>query len=356
MTVCVRTALRAMGYVCLLVYAAHGTPEEGGFSDLSVRILRCGYVESPLATGTPRPRLGWQLAGERIGARQTAYQLQSAWTREDLEASRATWDTGRMASDQSQQVRFDGPPPEPRQRTWWRVRAWDEAGLPTPWSDPAWFETGALSMADWGASWVEAPPRQADQPEAAPLFRKEFAVAGPVRQARAYVCGLGYHELYLNGMKVGDGVLEPAQTDYPKRALYVAHDITGLLHPGENAVGLWVGDGWYDQSRMYGNMSYGEPCAIALLEWVLEDGAVTRVVTDGSWKAGWGPVLENNVHLGEVYDARLEVPRWASPGFDDSAWPDAVVRPSPTESLEPQRMPGIRRVEELPAQAVTQPA
>jgi len=45
----------------------------------------------------------------------------------------------------------------------------------------------------------------------------------------AYIVGMGSYELYLNGSKVGDHVLSPALTEYPKRSFYVTYDVTDLL-------------------------------------------------------------------------------------------------------------------------------
>jgi alpha-L-rhamnosidase len=279
-----------------------------------------------------------------------------------LDSGTAVWDTGKVVSDQSFQVPYGGPRLQSRERVYWRVRVWDELDLPTAWSAAASFEMALLSPEDWKASWIEDPwtPQDAASVEesardAAPLFRRDFRVEGKVAKARAYVCGLGYHEFYLNGGKVGDNVLDPAQTDYPKRAFYGVHDITERLNAGENSAGLWLGDGWFDQSKVYGNMSYGEPCAIAQIEIVYQDGTVQNILTDETWRAGHGPVLANNVHLGETYDARRELPGWAAPGFDDSAWRAAALRASPTGALQAQLMPGIQRIEEIRPVDISEP-
>jgi alpha-L-rhamnosidase len=321
---------------------------------ITVENLRCEYLTNPLGIETSIPRLSWMLQGTGFGTRQSAYQVQMAASAATLEEGGAFWDSGKVVSDQSIQVSYGGRPLVSREQVFWRVRAWDGDDVPSPWSETAWFEMGLLSPVDWVAEWIEEPSTE-DRSGAAPLFRREFHVEGQVARARAYVCGLGYHEFYLNGEKVGENVLDPAQTDYRKRALYVVHDITHLLREGDNAAGLWVGDGWFNQTKMYGHQAYGTPCAIAQIEITLGDGTVQMVGTDAQWRAGHGPVLDNNVHLGETYDARLELPGWASPGFDDTAWPPAATRNSPTESLQAQMMPGIRRIEEIRPVAITEP-
>ena len=321
---------------------------------MTVTRLRCEYLVNPLGIDVDTPRLSWMLQGTGFGTRQTAYQVQTAGALSAFDEGGVLWDSGKVASDQSIQVPYGGRPLASRERVYWRARFWDGEGEPTGWSEVAWFEMGLLSPDDWVADWIEQRPADG-RPDAAPLFRRDFRVEGRVARARAYVCGLGYHEFYLNGEKVGGNVLEPAQTDYHRRALYVVHDITDCLREGDNTAGLWVGDGWFNQTRVYGHMSYGSPCAIAQIEITFDDGTVRQVVTDAQWRAGQGPVLEHNVHLGETYDARREVPGWAAPGFDDSAWPSVAVRTNPTALLQVQMMPGIRRIEEIRPLAVTEP-
>ncbi len=236
----------------------------------------------------------------------------------------------------------------------WRVTTQAAEGWETRADIAAW--RGALKIAAYGAApWGAVPVRNAD-PQPAPLFRRDFRVEGKVVRARAYVCGLGYNEFYLNGKKIGDHVLDPAQTDYQKRAFYVVHDVTDALKQGDNTAGIWLGDGWFDQSVVWGGFSYGQPCTIAQIEITYEDGVTQRVVTDGRWRVGQGPVRGNNIYAGETYNARLVTPGWASPGFEAEGWRVAAVRPSPTETLQAQLLPPIKRIKEIRPVAITNPA
>ena len=117
------------------------------------------------------------------------------------------------------------------------------------------FSEGAIGP---GRSGIAAPPNL--EREGAPCFRKLFDIKPGWRTVRAFVCGLGYHELYINGRKPDSRVLEPAQTEYPKRVFYSSYDVTGLLLPGRNSLGMMLGNGWYNQDRVWGGMSYGHPC------------------------------------------------------------------------------------------------
>jgi len=187
----------------------------------------------------------------------------------------------------------------------------------------------------------------------APLLRKEFTIAKSVRSATAYVCGLGLHELYLNGEKVGDRVLDPAQTTYDKRAFYVTHDVTERLRPDGNAIGLMLGNGFYGQNFAFGGgLKYGEPRAKLLLAIEYADGSMETVVTDNQWKAAPSPVVFDNIYAGETYDARLELPGWNAAGFNDSSWSAVAPMQAPTENLVPQELEPIRKVRSVNPVAV----
>ncbi len=168
-----------------------------------------------------------------------------------------------------------------------------------------------------------------------PLMRKAFLVAKPVRRARAYVSGLGYYELYLNGERVGNHVLDPANQQHHKRALYVTHDVTNLLQQGDNVAGLMLGHGWWQGT-----------CA-GWLQLCIDyaDGEVQQIVTDPSWRWSSGPIVEESLYHGETYDARLEKTGWSAPGYDDAGWEAVVPLETPPEQMSSQIMPPIRVVD-----------
>lgn len=184
---------------------------------------------------------------------------------------------------------------------------------------------------------------------AAPLLRHRFNVAEPIISARLFICGLGYYEAWMNGSRIGDHVLDPAQTDYEKRVFYVCHDLTALVREGENAIGVMVGNGWYNQDRVWSpdGLSYGRPKLFAEIHLSFADGNTQVIVTDREWRAFSGPVVDNNIYAGEVYDARLEQSGWNEPGFDDSEWSAAAEASAPGGVFEEQVMPPIRRIETL---------
>ena len=223
-----------------------------------------------------------------------------------------------MASDQTLHVPYAGQPLASRQRCFWKVRAWDPAGKPSAYSPPAFWEMGLLSPRDWAGQWISQTADTNSLP--APLLRRTFTLGGDIKQARAYICGLGYYELHLNGKKIGDHLLDPAYTRYDQRALYVTYDVTDALRRGKNALGVMLGNGWYNvQTRAVWNFHQAPwraaPKLLMQLRVEYADGYTETIATDTQWKASTGPVIFDSIYGGETYDARLEKPGWDTAGF-----------------------------------------
>jgi hypothetical protein len=198
------------------------------------------------------------------------------------------------------------------------------------------------------------PTLLAVEPDA-PLLRKEFVLDRPVAAARAYVYGLGFYELHLNGGKVGDRVLTPAGTPYEKRNLYDTYDVTPLLSQGVNAAGIWLGNGYGPRFSPYGFRWPGPKQAIVLLAVTFADGTRTTIATDGSWRWSDSPITSNDIYGGESYDARLHQEGWDRPGFDESPWHSVRTTTAPSPVLTANDAPPIRVVQTLRAKALTQP-
>ena len=302
--------------------------------------LRCEYLADPLAVGVRRPRLSWKLSS----GRQTAYQITAA------SGGRPIWDSGRVESDRSIQVPYGGPPLHSRQRVVWRVRAWDEDGKSGPFSADACWEMGLLKREDWIGKWIgSALAGDADNGAPCPHFRRPFTVETMPVSARLYITALGLYEVRLNGAAVGDDVFSPGWTDYRTRVCYRAYDITPLLRPGGNALGVVLGDGWYcghvgwAPRRVYGD----RPRFLAQIAMDFEDGTIRIIPTGGGWKTAAGPILESDLIMGERYDARREIKGWDGPEFDDSAWDPASIYPDPGLNLAAPQAPPVRRIRSL---------
>ncbi len=240
------------------------------FGQMRVTGLHCEYATNPVGIDVARPRLGWVLESKQRGDFQSAGQILVASGEELLRQDRGDlWDTGRTSAAESIHVEYGGRPLRSGQRAWWKVRVWDSDGRRSAWSEPAFWEM-ALEPREWTARWITTdrplPEREedfyADHP--APMFRKEFTAGKQVARARAYVSGLGYYELCLNGRRVGDHALDPGWTTYSQRVLYSTYDVTDLLREGRNAVGAIVGNGWYNPLplRLWGKINLREHLTI----------------------------------------------------------------------------------------------
>jgi alpha-L-rhamnosidase len=338
--------------------------------DLAPAGLKCEYRVDPLGIDALKPRLSWILESRRRGQVQGAYQVLVADSPASLAADRGDlWDSGRVASRETIHIVYGGKALRSGLRSHWKVRVWDADGDPSPWSRPAFWEMALLAAEDWQARWIEdgKPSPERDEgfyvEDPAPLFRKSFVLPQGAKRARLYVTGLGYYEAFLNGRRIGDHVLDPGWTDYRKRVYYSTYDVTGLLRKGENALGVMVGNGWFNPLplRMWGNrnlreaLPVGRPRLIGQLEVELEDGARVVIGTDATWKVRGGPVLRNNVYLGEVYDARREIPGWDRPGSDDPDWANAVPCAAPVGPLQAQPQPPIRVTARFKPVAASEP-
>jgi len=339
-------------------------------ASLKVDGLRCEYRADPLGLDVPQPRLSWLLESSERGQRQTACQVLAATGPDLLSNGKADlWDSGKVPSAESVHVVYAGQPLRSGQRVYWKVRAWDRDDRPSAYSVPAWWEMGPMTPADWRAGWITRPratplsEQQMFEDDPAPLFRKEFLVEKRISRARVYVSGLGYYELRLNGQRVGDRVLDPGWTTYSKRVLYSTYDVTDQLKRGRNALGVMLGNGWFNPLplRLFGRinlreyLTVGEPRLILQLVADFTDGTSQTIVTDESWKVGNGPLLRNSVYLGEVYDARKEQPGWDKPGFNDSTWQPAAIATEPLGPLHAQDAPPIRVTRVLQPVKLTEP-
>ena len=312
--------------------------------------LFCEYRTNPLGLDRTTPRLSWRMETGRPGARQTAYRILAASSVEQLQAGGADlWDSGKIESDRSVHVPYAGKKLDSRQRVHWKVIVWDEAGEPAE-SDPAWFEMGLLKRRDWKARWIGA--ELVGGPHStipAPFLRRSFQLSGQVKSARLYVTALGLYDVTINGQPAGDTVLAPGWTDFDRRVRYDVFDVTPLLAVGENVLGAVLGDGWAVGHIMWGPRQnyFDRPRLLAQLEVTLVDGRSVTILSDGAWKYQFGPLLENDILMGEAYDARLELPGWDAPGYDDRRWQRVELFAGPAAALVSTNGPDVRRIEEL---------
>lgn len=336
---------------------AHAALLPGG--GMQPQKLRCEYLENPLGIDEAKPRLSWILASTQRGACQSAYQILVAGSEGALQAGTGDlWDSGKVESGETAQVEYAGKPLASGQRAWWTVRVWDGAGQASPYSKPGWWEMGLLSPGEWHGKWIARTTDTAAP--ATPLLRRAFTLPAKVRQARVYICGLGYYELSINGRRVGDHILDPGYTRYDRRALYVTYDVTKALRRGDNAVGVMLGNGWLNvQEQAAWDFAMAPwratPRLLLELRAELEDGKTVTLTSDGQWKTSDSPITFSCIYGGETYDARLEQPGWDAPGFDDAKWQAAKVVEAPAGKLTAQMHQPIKVDRAIKPAKVTEP-
>ena len=320
------------------------------------------FLENPLCLETPAPRLSWRLDDARAGARQTAYRIAAASSAARLEAGdHDLWDTGRVMSAETLDIRYAGKRLPSRSSVFWRVMVWDKDGNPSPWSAAAHFEIGPFAPGDIAAEWIgSARPRgKAGLP--VPMFRKAFTLAAAPVKARLYASAFGDLAMSVNGSPAGADLFVPGWTDYRRRVPLVAWDVAPLLRAGENVLGAMLADGWFAGTMVWPDhrCHYGNRTAfLAQLEVEFADGTSHVVVSDDSWRyTERGPVRDADHYNGETYDARLEMHGWDAPGFAARGWRRAaVVEDRPHPALCGRIAGPVRRQEVIPALRRTEPA
>ncbi len=497
------------------------------YVDIKIDGLTCEYLNNPLGLDAKQPRLSWMMVSSRRGEVQTAYQVLVASTEQALLDGEADlWDSGKVLSDQSLHVVYNGKPLTSDIKCWWKVRVWDKDGHASAWSDNSFWTMGLLAQSDWKTRWIaqslvlppeafhikdarwiwfpygdpkiEAPagtryfrkvidvrPDSAiedarfwvtadnsctvlingneightddcrqlhiidakayiapgknvlaiaavndatspagligklviglDSAETvtantdktwltsdtetpdwthvdfdaaqwqesmelgeegckpwghfsraplqgfpAPYFRKDLDIVKSVKSACIHICGPGYHELRLNGRKVGDHVLEPNFTDYTKRALYVTYDVADALNQGENALGVILGNGWYNSGARdvwdFDRAPWrNTPRFILQMKIEYVDGSVETIVSDATWSTSTGQITFTGIRNGETFDARLENPGWDTPGYADQEWHSALEVDGPAGKLVAQNTLSNRITKTLKPVGLTEP-
>ncbi|MCE1199937.1 MAG: glycoside hydrolase family 78 protein, partial [Marinilabiliales bacterium] len=332
--------------------------------------LKCEHLDQPLGIDQLHPQLSWQLTSVWPDQRQTAYQILVADQLTSLDRDLGNcWNSGKVSATQHANIGYQGKDLASGMKLFWKVRVWDGLDQPSAWSTPSTWEMGKLNPGDWQAKWIgtgedQFPDSTLTFP--APWFRKTFRNSENIASARLYVSGLGFYELFLNGQRVGDHMLAPAQSNYDQRPLkhliyyhddqsrqrvyYNVFDVTQLLRKGRNAIGVVLGNGWYNQRdrTAEGWMWYNLPRMICQLEMIDHQGNRQIVSSDESWRMTQaGPLRHDGIFTGVVYDARMEMPGWSDTGYNDRNWQQARLVKAPTGRLQAQLAPVDRTVRTL---------
>jgi len=332
-------------WFCLIV-AAQAQP---GFKVVD---LKTEYLVDPLGIDAPNPRFSWRQHNQQKGARQVGYRLMAGTDSTALLHERSTlWNTGWVDSDQAL-VTYAGQPLQPFTKYYWRVDVRNSSGVAY---HIASFETGMMQAANWKGAWIA--DNEDMRRKEAPYFRKKFSASRKIRSARAYIAVAGLFELYINGTKVGDHRLDPMYTRFDRRTLYLTHDVTRLLREGDNAIGILLGNGWYNHQStavwFFDKASWrARPTLCMDLRIVYDDGSVETIATGRDWKTALSPVIFNSIYTAEHYDARRELEGWNTASFDDKAWKQVIYRAAPSQHIIAQALHPVRAVETLPAKSI----
>lgn len=298
------------------------------FGALTPTDLRCEYRKDPLGIDNTEPRFSWKLndTERKRGQEQGGWQVLVSSSMENLDAGRGDlWDSGGIKSAESQHRVYAGKPLESGQTCYWKVRVRDNSGNLSDWSPPAKFSMGLLKPQDWKGRWIQRKDQEMTDHN---WFRKNFQLKEAPDLAYVYLASFGYHELYVNGQKVGDGVMNPVSSFMKKRLPYLTYQIADYLKPGDNVIAVWHAAGWARWPRV---TEYRKPPFLFKAQVEIESASgKTALVTDKSWKCARshseyiGPwdILDFG---GERVDDRRKVPDWNQAGFDDTAWENAVV-------------------------------
>ncbi len=315
-------------------------------TNVSVDDLKCCNLYNP--EGIVSPVFSWKIKASSEGIYQKAWEIEIASSKKLLVNGRAdVWKSGIQKSDEQ----FDIIPEDVNftESTgyFWRVRIRDSRNKTTSWSKPAYFSTGLLKEQSWTAKWITY---SYSKHKPLPYFRKVFNPAKDgvsLEKATIYFCGLGAGELYLNGEKIDSTrFLDPAQTNYEQYALYSTFDVTARLMPGDNCLGVMLGNGWFTQDEAWQGVpfSYGPPMFRLQMVVQYNDGSRSVWGSDEDWRWKEGPVLESNIYLGEQYDARREIDEWCKAGTACTDWKKAIIaRENVPPRLVPQLMEPVRK-------------
>ncbi len=334
--------------------------------DVSVGNLRVENLDNPLGIDTAEPRFSWQIASDKQNVRQTAYQI---IVNDD---NGEVWNTDKIDSDQQLWIPYAGKKLQSNTHCTWRVKVWTTAGE-SEWSNHARFSIGLLDEGKWSGYWIglerllPGEERGMHTRMAARYLRKDFQLKDKeIKRATAYVAGIGLHEFYVNGQRMGDGVLQPVPSDYRKTIYYNTYDITKsiekypLMCEGAGkclCLGIVLGNGRYfpmQQHKPYKIHTFGYPkCRInVIVEYT--DGTTQRLQTDDKgWKiTADGPIRANNEYDGEEYDARKEMLGWSDVGSNTSKWLNAERTDIPQAYLRAQMTPGMKMLQQITPQSL----
>lgn len=326
------------------------------YAQVTVTNLRCEYLEDPVGLDETRPRFTWQMESSEPGGFQSAYELVVGTTEAEVTSGRGdAWQSGAVERSVIPAV-YAGEELEPFTRYFWSVRVRDEGRQWSDWAPPRFFETGMMGQFRWKGKWITDTYDINVKPAA--YFRRVFKAEKNIESARVYIAAAGLYELSINGERVGDHRLDPTYTRFDRRTLYVTYDVTDHLQQGDNAVGVLLGNGWYNHQSTavwYFDQApwRARPKFCLDLHVTYTDGTKEVIATDERWRTSHSPVIFNSIYTAEHYDARKEQPGWDTPGFKAEGWRGIHTTGTPSNNIVAQALHPIRNVKEYRSVSLT---
>jgi alpha-L-rhamnosidase len=337
-------------------------------TDLKATSMTVGEsFRNPLGYNLQDLTFSWQLPLVRNGTAQTAYRVVVGSNPDKLPDNPDVWDSGKIGSPQSVKVPYNGPALRSRDRRYWMVKVWDEAGEEGGWSEMNHFEVGLMNNSDWKGQWISGDlplgrkeylfnrsslpkGKKAAYDFMKPAYlRKEFEASREVIRARFHATAKGIYKASINGRELDSRTQwVPGWTEYGKRVQTDTYDVTQFIQRGANAIGVVVGDGWYAGQLHRKRRDNKKPWFLGQLEITYSNGTTEVITTDGTWRASTGPIVFGDIFDGEDYDANAEMPGWDTPGFDTADWSKPEVQEiDKAVALDPRRNQPVSEMREL---------
>jgi alpha-L-rhamnosidase len=333
-------------YICpfflqlLLCFSVYG-------QNSNIYALKTEHLINPIGLQHEEPRFSWVSEVEQI-----KFQLVVSTDSLLVRAGKGdVWHYEGLGN--TSLVAFKGQPLKSFTTYYWMVRVEDSLGVLHMPTQVARFETGMMQLSDWEGHWI-ADHQPADA-HPAPYYRKPFQLQKPVKEARLYIAVGGLAEVYLNGKMITEDRLLPVYSRFDRRIYALAYDVTEHLSSGSQAIGVILGNGWYNhQSKAVWNFDQApwrnRPTFCLDLRITYEDGQTEVISTDLTWKTNSGPIQWNSIYTAEHADAQLEEKNWHTGFFDDTHWKGVKFRSAPAPQIDAQQMVPIRDVDTLAPQ------
>ena len=324
--------------ILLVLASTFSFPRSYAHGGISPTDLKTEWMVNPLGVDVLKPGLSWVLTSADREQMQLGFQILVASSEVNLDADNGDiWNSGHIKSGEQTNIIYKGPALTSDTRYFWKVKVWDSNNIASDWSATAFWEMGLLKSTDWQGKWIGTSTEKES-----PFFRKDFTIIKALKKATAHVYGLGWYELHLNGSKVGDQVLTPANTDYSKRLLYDSYDVTKYLKEGGNTVGLWLSNGYGASYSKYGWRWMDSKRAVLQMNIEFTDGSKMSIITDETWKAGDSQISSAEIYNGETYDATREKTGWDLNGFNDKDWENVTITSAPSGKMQSNMSTPVR--------------